>query len=186
MRHANILVREQSVLLVADVQERLAAVMSERDRLVRSARKAILAARLLSVPIVVTEQYPKGLGPTVAELRELIPDDAPMVHKLSFSCCSEQDFLDTLAGQAPRRSVLVVGMEAHICVYQTVLDLVAREYSVHVAADGICSRRRRDESIAIESMRASGVVVTTVESAIFQWAGRAGSPEFKEVLKIVK
>lgn len=186
MRHPSILVRRDAILLLVDTQERLAAVMAERERVVGQARKMILAAQTMGVPVIVAEQYPQGLGPTVPELRAALDAKATCFAKTAFSCCSDEQLARALAAQPDRHSVLLVGMEAHVCVYQTALDLLTRGYTVHVAVDAITSRRPDDKDMAVQSMRRCGVVVTTVESAIFQLLERCDIPEFREVLKLVK
>jgi len=186
MRHPRILSRQNTILLVVDIQEKLAAVMDERERVVQQSLRMIRAAHVLDVPVLVTEQYSKGLGPTVPELREALEGGPQAVEKLTFSCCGEEGVLNALGALPERDTVLLVGMEAHVCVYQTALDLMAHEYAVHLAADAVCSRRPRDEQIALDGLRGLGVTVTTVESAIFQLLEQAGTAEFKEILKLVK
>jgi len=171
--------RDDAVLLVIDIQERLAVAMAERERVVANTGHLIAAARLLGVPVVLTEQYPKGLGPTVPELRAAL-DPAPAIEKLTFDCCGEPSFAPAL-DQTGRSTVIVCGMETHICVLQTVLGLLATGMNVHVAADAVCSRNPENTRIALELQRDAGAVITCTETVLFQLLGRAGTPEFKAI-----
>jgi nicotinamidase-related amidase len=171
--------RESAVLLVVDIQERLAAVMAERERVVANAGHLIAAARLLGVPVVHTEQYPKGLGPTVPELRAAL-EPAAAVEKMTFDCCGEPAFGPVLA-RTGRSTVIVCGMETHICVLQTVLGLLAGGMTVHVAADAVCSRNPENARVALELMRDAGAVVTCTATVMFQLLVRAGTAEFKAI-----
>ena len=176
--------RDDAVLLVVDIQERLAVAMAERERVVANAGHLIAAAKLLGVPVVVTEQYPKGLGPTVPELRAAL-DPAVPIEKITFDCCGEPSFAPALEA-AGRSTVIVCGMEAHICVLQTVLGLLARGLVVHVAADAVCSRDPENWRTAPEFMRGAGAVITCTETVLFQLLVRAGTPEFKAIQQLVK
>lgn len=176
--------REDAAVLVVDIQERLAVVMDEREKVVANAGHLIAAAKLLGVPVVHTEQYPKGLGPTVPELRAALAPAAP-VEKLTFDCCGEPSFAPAL-GQTGRTTVIVCGMEAHICVLQTVLGLLAQGLAVHVAADAVCSRKPENARVALELMRDAGAVVTCTETVMFQLLVRAGTPEFKEIQRRIR
>ena len=171
--------RDDAVLLVIDIQERLAAAMGERERVVANAGHLIAAAKLLGVPVVATEQYPKGLGPTVPDLLAALAP-APAIVKMTFDCCGEPTFAPALE-QTGRSTVIVCGMEAHVCVLQTVLGLLGNGLNVHVAADAVCSRNPENARIALELQRDAGAVITCTETVLFQLLGRAGSPEFKEI-----
>jgi nicotinamidase-related amidase len=171
--------RDHTVLLVVDIQERLAAAMADREKVVANAGHLIAAAKLLGVPIVHTEQYPRGLGPTVPELRAALEPAAP-IEKLTFDCCGEATFAPAL-GATRRSTVVVCGMETHICVLQTVLGLLAGGMTVHVAADAVCSRSPENARTALELMRDAGAVVTCTETVMFQLLVRAGTPEFKAI-----
>ncbi len=171
------------VLLVVDYQERLLPAIHEAAACVEAGRRMIEAARVLQVPILVTEQYPRGLGPTSAIIREALAG-APVIEKSRFSGCVEE----TIAAlrRLARPFVLVVGTEAHVCVQQTVLELLKLGYTPVVCADAIGSRRPLDRDIAIARMRQAGAIITTTESAIFELLGQAGTEAFKAVLAIVK
>jgi len=171
--------RDDAVLLVIDIQERLAVVMAEREKVVANAAHLIAAAKLLGVPIVHTEQYPRGLGPTVPELRAALEPAQP-VEKITFDCCGEPSFAPALEATG-RSTVIVCGMETHICVLQTVLGLLARGMGVHVAADAVCSRNPENARVALELQRDAGAVVTCTETVMFQLLRCAGTPEFKAI-----
>jgi nicotinamidase-related amidase len=185
VRNPDILTRDDTVLLIVDFQERLAVTMPERENVLKSIMKMAAAASILRVPILVTEQYPQGLGLTVAPLRASLGQDYRPFEKMTFSCCGCEPFMAALEA-LKRRSVVLVGIEAHVCILQTALDLAHRKYKVHVAADACCSRSEMDWNMGLLRMEHCGIFMTTVESAIFQMLERAGTPEFKEILKLVK
>lgn len=185
-RHPALLCRERALLLIVDIQERLAAVMPRRDETVAAAVLLARASRALGVPILLSEQYRKGLGPTVPEVGDALAGAAEPIEKQEFSCVLAPPIREAISARPERDQILVVGMEAHVCVYQTVLDLLHIGRQVHVAADAVCSRFDRDAEAALRSMAAAGAAVTTAESAVFQLLVRAGTPEFKAVLPLVK
>jgi nicotinamidase-related amidase len=174
--------RGRTALLVIDVQERLLPVIDDHEELEVRIRTAVEGAAALGVPVVATEQYPKGLGPTVPSLAEHL---ASPVEKLSFSCCGVEGVDRALAAAGPQ-TVLVAGIETHVCVLQTVLDLLERGLNPVLLADCTASRHRRDHEIALERLRGEGATITTVESALFELVGVAGSDEFKQISRLVK
>jgi nicotinamidase-related amidase len=176
---------ETAVLGVIDIQERLAAAMTERERVIEGARRLVVSARRLSVPIVVTEQYSRGIGPTEPALVDALADLYRPIEKLHFSCRREPAFAGRL-DELDRRQVLLCGMEAHVCLLATSLDLIDSGFQVHVAADAVCSRNAEHKRLALEQMRQTGVVVTCVEAAVYQMLGRAGTPEFKDLLPLFR
>ncbi len=176
--------RDQSVLLVVDIQERLLPVIDGQEGVLAAAGRMVRAAEILGIPIICTEQYPRGLGPTVDPLRSLIGAERTR-EKVAFSCCGAEGLLAELGGLG-RPQVIVAGIEAHVCVQQTVLDLLAAGYRVYVAADAASSRSPLDRDVAFERMRQAGAVVTTTESVMFEWLEVAGTAEFKQVSRIVK
>lgn len=175
--------RAAGALLVIDMQERLGAAMApERlERVLNRTRAAIEGAKALGLPIIVTEQYPKGLGPTIAAVKELIPDFKP-VEKLEFSALVPA----VLQQLAPRPSVLVTGMETHVCVFQTVRALKDAGLTPFLAADAVLSRTAIDYETGIALCRDAGAKLTTVEAALFDALGKAGGPEFKAISAAVK
>jgi len=188
MTSSLLLSRDTAALCVIDIQERLAAAMAEREAVIAGARQMILAARPLGLPIVVTEQYPSGIGPTEPEIVNALGDHYQPLEKLHFSCCNEPAFAARLGElkEAGRMQVILCGMEAHVCLLQTGLDLLDAGFQVHVLADVVCSRNAEHKRLSLEQMRQAGAVVTCVESAAYQMLGRAGTPEFKELLPLFK
>lgn len=180
--------RDRSVLLVVDAQERLAAVMPRRDEVAATSSRLVRTAGVLGIPVVVTRQYPKGLGDTVPEVVSALDEleaPPPVVDKTTF-CCSDEPGFATALDEIGREQVVLVGMETHICVTQTALALKEAGRPVFVVADGVCSRDDQDHEVALARLRAAGVVVATSESVMYEALGRAGTPEFKAVLEIVK
>ncbi|MHB9003679.1 MAG: isochorismatase family protein [Coriobacteriia bacterium] len=183
--------RRQAVLVIIDMQERLAAAMSEREAVIRAASRLARTFGLVGAPIVLTRQYPKGLGETVSEIEQvmlgLARDGVRVsgVDKMAFCAACEHDFSDALSGTG-RRQVVLAGMETHICITQTALALLAQGYQVQVVADACCSRDANHHAVALDRLRAAGVVVTTSESVMYEIVGNAGTEEFKSLLEIVK
>ena len=175
--------RKNASLLVVDIQERLVPVMWNFAPVEKYAKAAVLAARELGLPVICTEQYPKGLGPTIASVRECLPE-AP-VAKMHFSCGADPATRQALAATG-RTQVLVVGMETHVCVFQTCRDLVEQGHQVFVCADAVTSRFEEHRRVALELMRDIGVVVTSAETSIFDLLHEAGTAEFKRVSPLVK
>ena len=177
--------REQAILVVIDVQERLVPAMPKKvyRKLRKSIEMLIKAAGELGVPVVATEQYPRGLGHTVAELESACKET--VIEKVSFGCCGEPAFLDVLKKHG-RSQVILSGMEAHVCVYQTVIGLLESGYLVHLVSDAICSRHKNDYLAGVDNARAAGAVITTTEMALFQLLKEAGTPEFKVVSGLIK
>lgn len=184
MTPASVLDRASMVLVLVDMQDRLADVMPHRNAVVATAVLLATAARTLGVPLIVTRQYPRGLGDTVPELAAVLEAVEP-VDKVTFSCAADAGFSQRLA-EIGRSQVVIAGMETHICITQTALALAEEGRTVHVVADATCSRRDTDHAVALDRLRAAGVVVTTAESVIYEALGAAGTDEFKAVLEAVK
>jgi nicotinamidase-related amidase len=177
--------RARSVVLVVDVQERLVPAIEPAAlaRVLKYAKALVGTARELGMPVLATEQYPKGLGPTVREIAEILP--APPLSKVHFSCGADPAFASALEASG-RRQVIVCGMETHVCVFQTVRDLAAAGYEVHVCADAVGSRTEEHRRIGLDLAREAGALVTTAETAIFDLLHRAGTDEFRRVAPLVK
>lgn len=175
----------RALVLVIDVQERLCPAMPADGlaRLVKYTRALIGGARELGLPVLYTEQYPKGLGPTLPALRELLP--SPPIEKMAFSCRGEPAFNRALESSM-RRQVIVAGMEAHVCVFQTARDLVAAGFEVHVCADAVISRTEEHRQVGLSLCREAGALVTTAETALFDLLQQCGTPQFKKVSALVK
>jgi len=185
MAHPRVLERDQSVLVVIDVQEAYRGVTLEHDRMVRGVRRLIDAAQIVGVPILATEQYPKGLGRLIPEVAEGFPAHAPVVEKLSMSCCGQAEFVTHLEGLR-RRQVVVCGIEAHACVNQTVHDLLDLDYQVHLPVDALSARFEHDYRIGCEKMIGSGAIPSSVEMVCLEWIRTAAAPEFKAIRKLIK
>jgi nicotinamidase-related amidase len=174
--------RDDTALLVVDVQEKLLPHISGQRRVLWNVRRLMDGAAILEMPILATEQYPRGLGPTVPELAK---DLGEIPAKLHFSCGACAELFEVL----PKRGVhklLVTGIEAHVCVQQTVLDLITHGFQVYVAADAVGSRSPYDCETALRRMDSSGATLTTTEAALFEWCEVAGSPEFKQLSALVR
>ncbi|MGQ9648636.1 MAG: hydrolase [Phycisphaerae bacterium] len=174
---------DNALLLVVDVQERLLPAIHDNAAVVEACRRMIEAAKVLEVPMVVTEQYPEGIGRTCQVLLQCL-GDAPLYTKTRFSACVEP-VVDKLASFA-RPNVVIIGIEAHVCVMQTTLDLLRLGYTPYLCADAVGSRRPYDRDTAIERLRHAGAIVTTTESVTFELMGQAGTDVFRRILKIVK
>jgi nicotinamidase-related amidase len=181
----SLLSREASVLLLIDLQEKLLPAISGWADLVPRAALILEAAKVLGIPVVVTEQYPQGLGPTVEAIRRELPPGTVPLAKTTFSCVSEPGIAATLAA-TKRSQVVIAGIETHVCVAQTALELAAGGWAVSVAADATGSRRAGDRDAALERMRRAGIVITTAEAVTFEWLRRAGTPEFKAIQRRLK
>ena len=176
--------KEEALFLLIDIQERLYPVMHNREELLQKSRILLQGMDVLGVPGIVTEQYPRGLGSTLEELKELLPA-GDTIEKLSFSCCGEPSFFLELE-RSGRKRILVFGIEAHVCVLQTVTDLTEAGFTPVVVSDCISSRKEEDKLIALDRMKAEGALLTTVESILFELAGVAGTEEFKAISRLVK
>jgi nicotinamidase-related amidase len=197
---------ERSVLLLVDIQERFRASIPALDRVI--ARAAILAkaAARLGVPVLASEQYPKALGSTVGELLPLLPDPAAVFPKLCFSASGCEPLLSRLKGlsglspapggfgfgarhdapAAARRQIVICGVEAHVCVLQTALELQSEGFAAHVVEDAVASRAESDRASALDRMARHGVERVTSEMVVFEWLRAAGTPEFKELQALIK
>lgn len=174
---------QNSALVVIDVQEKLMNVMPQRAELIGAMQRLISAARILQIPIIVTAQYIKGVGPVCAEIAEAAQGAAP-IEKLTFSCCGSEEFMRAVKDWG-RQRIILCGIETHVCVQQTAIDLM-KDYFVYVCADAIGSRHEIDYPVAIERLRDCGAVITTVESAVFELLRQAGTDQFKQILPLFK
>ena len=180
--------RDKSQLLIVDVQDKLLGAISGKDRVVERCVRLVRAARLLGLPITVSEQYPQGLGPTVDPIREAYGNAGFIVDKVEFSCLrsgSLRDRLHELRRQG-RSQVVIGGIEAHVCVLQTAIDLEAQGFEAFVVADAIGSRSKTSRKLAIERLERAGADVVDSEMVMFEWLERAGTPEFKELQALIK
>jgi nicotinamidase-related amidase len=182
VRNPDLLSATNSRLLIVDVQDKLLPPIANGPRLVHNCRRLIDGAKIVSVPVYGTEQYPQGLGPTTAELATRM---GPRVEKVIFSCAAVLGWGQAADVTDEREQVVVAGMETHVCVMQTVLDLIAGGFRVYVPVDAVGSRGELDAKVALERMAASGATLTTVESVLFEWCEKAGTPEFKQIQNLI-
>ena len=181
--HPSLLAQNNSVLLIIDVQERLVKAMANREEVEESIALLQQGMEILGLPSLLTEQYPRGLGATVASIAAN-KHDSEVVEKTSFSCCGETSFWPALE-KLGRKQVIVTGMETHVCVLQTVLDLIQAGYQVHVPIKATCSRDDANRDNALRRMEQAGAIITNVESILFELLRAAGSPEFKSISKLI-
>jgi len=175
---------ENTTLLIIDIQGNLAHLMHGKELLFKNVQKLIKGIQILEIPILWVEQNPQGLGPTIPEIADILSNIQP-ISKMSFSSCRNDGFLQSL-NALNRKQVLVAGIEAHVCVYQTAADIVDIGYEVQVVTDAVSSRSVENKEIGLQRMRDSGVSLTSVETALFELLKVAEGEQFKEILKIVK
>jgi nicotinamidase-related amidase len=184
VRHSTILRREETALLIIDIQEKIFRVMLNSEMIILNTIKLIEGFRILGSEIFVTEQYPKGLGETEIRVKESLQGIQP-IQKMSFSCLGAGELFSTLK-EKNIKQVALTGIESHVCVQQTALDLIANGFQVSLAADACSSRKEMDYKTALSRMRHAGVIVTTTESILFELLNVCGTEEFKLISKIVK
>ena len=176
---------QDCALAVIDIQEKLLPPIFEKERLVRNAALLVRLADILSLPVIVSTQYEKGLGPTIAEISALLPEMKP-VDKLEFGCFGNSDYCSAIGNLADRNTLLLCGMESHICVTQTALGALNQGLNVHVAADAVSSRTELNWKVGLNRMQAAGAVISSTEMMIYELLGKSGTPAFKEMLKHLK
>ncbi len=175
---------EKSVLLVIDVQGQLAELMFEKDQFIHSLVRMIKAADILQIPILWTEQAPQKIGPTIPLIAHALPGHHP-IEKTSFSCCINPAFMKNLS-RINRQQILITGIETHVCVYQTVSDLIERKFQVQVVQDAVSSRTLENKEIGLERIRARGGELTSSETVICELLRTADHPKFKKILSLIK
>ncbi len=185
MSHISKLSREHAALVVIDMQEAFRPVIPDFGEVSARIAKAVQGARLMEVPVIVTEQYPKGLRHTAEEIIPHLPNQSKVIEKMCFSSCGADDFQSEFISRNIKQA-LVCGIEAHICVTQTVLDLLARDVEVHLLIDCITSRKRENKEIALARLTQSGAVPSNLEMALFELMRTAESPQFKAVQSLIK
>ncbi len=179
-----LLSRDGSVLVAVDYQEKLMPHIYGKEAVLKKAELLLFAAQTLEIPVVATEQYPKGLGGTVPEVKAAIPSFAP-VEKNCFSCAGEPEFSRRLAALG-RKQIVLMGVEVHVCVAQTALELASQGNSVYVVVDASGSRHPTDAHVALRRLESAGVGLVTAEGVVFEWLRRAGTDEFKAISRMVK
>ena len=183
-RHPALANADDSVVVLIDPQEKLVKMIHNREEVVETICRLLRFAAIFDMPVVLTEHYPQGLGYSVEEVREVLSEYRPVIKRV-FSCFGVPEFAEALASTG-RKRLLVLGIETHICVCQTVHDALQRGYRVQVVADGTGTRKREDHELALERMRGEGAVITTSEALMYEVTCRADGDEFKEVLSLVK
>lgn len=178
------ILQEQAIGLVIDIQDRLLPHIWQHDQLLQNSRRLIKGLAVLDVPILVTQQYTKGLGPTVPDMAKVLGKFEP-IEKLAFACCDVPEFMLQLA-ESKRQRVIIAGIESHVCVLQTVIDLLNNAYTPVVVVDCVSSRHESDKYWAIQRMQQEGALITTSESILFELCRYAGSETFKAISKLVK
>ena len=176
--------KEETVLVVIDVQEKLFVHMAEKEKLADNLAKLIQFAYIMKIPIILTEQYPKGLGQAILQVKQLIPNIQP-IEKVEFSCFGSQNFKEALT-KTQAKTLILTGIETHICVTQTAIDGLENGFRIYVVEDATSSRSLEDKATAIHRIRQNGVTVVSTEMLIYELLKKAGTPEFKETLKLVK
>jgi nicotinamidase-related amidase len=175
---------KNTILVIIDVQGKLAQIMHDREDLIKNLQILISGAKLLEIPIIWMEQLPDKLGPTIPEIQELLPDMEPIVKDV-FSCGKNEEFNGRLQ-ELHVHDIILAGIESHVCVYQTAMDLLDQDYAVHVAADAVSSRTDSNKQLGLERMLLEGVVQTSVEMVLFELQGVATGDRFRELAKLVK
>ena len=183
MSHPTRLLAAESSLVVVDVQEKLIPKIPNGARVVENIRFLLEVAELLDVQRIVTEQYPKGLGPTVAPLAEKFPEPRP--EKLGFSCCTIESFVPELF-RTQKKRVILTGIESHVCILNTALDLLAENFWVYLPVDAVGSRGPIDHEMAVRRLEGAGVIATTTETIAFEWLGGSSHPKFKDVSSLIQ
>ncbi|NWF91085.1 MAG: hydrolase [Ignavibacteriaceae bacterium] len=184
LRHPSILIKEKTALIVIDIQEKILCVMHNPETLIQNTVKLIEGFKILEAPIFSTEQYPKGLGETESRIKNALANTKP-TQKMTFSCLGAEDLFAILEYKKIKQVVLA-GIESHVCVQQTALDLLANGFQVNLAADACSSRHEIDYNIALDRMRTAGVIITTTEAILFEMLNICGTDVFKKISKIVK
>ena len=185
--HPNLLDIDNSLLLIVDIQDRLTSVMPEgnaEDMLENSVR-LIDAANLLNVPVIVTEQYPKGLGATVESIRVKLNESTPHFEKTGFSCLAADNFQDALEKTA-RKQIIIVGQETHVCILQTTLELMQQGYQVHIVEDAVCSRKAENKFYALQRLQAQGATISNFESVLFEWLKNSQHKHFSTITALLR
>ena len=175
---------DNSVLLVIDVQEKLFRAIHQKEQLLDNLQRLIKGIKVLEIPILLTEQYPQGLGTTIPEIAQLLPDSKPLP-KVNFSCCGDAAFLQAFK-KLNRKQVLIAGIESHVCVYQTAADLLTAGYEVYVVRDGVSSRTEQNIDIGLKMMAQLGAKITSTEAALFELLKVAKGDKFKAISQIVR
>lgn len=175
---------DEVVFILVDMQEKLMKVMSYREKVYRNNGILMALANQYKIPVIACEQYPKGMGPTVPEIQEALPEYCYKIEKIDFSAFTNE--LKEILNSIKRKTIIITGSETHICVFQTTRDLLAAGYNVHVVRDAVCSRFKENYQNGLQLMQEMGAVITNTETIAFDLLKCAGTPEFKAISKLVK
>ena len=176
--------KENTALAIIDVQEKLMSVMARKERVINNMIKLIHLSKLYQLPVILTEQYPKWLGHTLPELHDVLPSYEP-IDKLHFNCCDVDLFNRRLESYGVR-NIILTGVESHICVFQTCLSLLERDYRVHVPQDAVDARTNENWKIGLDLMKQAGAYISSTETILYLILKKAGTKEFKEMLRLVR
>lgn len=178
---------QHSQLLIIDIQDRLASAMPADvlEKVIQNNNILLNAAKELNIPVIHSEQYPKGLGNTVTEISEQLPESSVSIEKTCFSCSEAEGFHDELA-KHKRQQIIITGIESHVCVLQSAIQLQRHGYAVYIVEDAVCSRKKANHKNAIKRLRQSGIIISNVESVLFEWLRDATHPKFKMLSKLIK
>lgn len=177
---------EDAVFILIDVQEKLLPPIVNQEHFLNNLKQLLRILPEFNIPLVVTEQYPRGLGTTIPELKELLPPNTPIIPKTTFSCWADDKFKSQLESLSNRKTLIITGMETHICVFQTTLDSLAQGYKVHVVSDAVSSRADFTSEIGLKRMSQAGATITTTEMLVYELLKRSDRPIFKKVLPFLK
>lgn len=170
--------------VIIDIQERLYPFIHEHEKLTQQTTKLIQGLNVLEIPLIVTQQYTKGIGETISPIKDAI-GEFEHIEKMTFSCCGEETFMDALT-KLNKKNVILTGIETHVCVLQTAIDLIEHGFTPILIEDCVSSRSANDKRIAVERMRVEGAIISTMESILFELTEVSGTPRFKSIVKIVK
>ena len=179
-----LLKKSNTGFLIVDVQEKLMEVMEQKERVIENINRILLLSKLFELPVILTEQYPKWLGLTLPEIKESLPAYEP-ISKLHFNCCDVAAFNEKLDSE-DLKNIILAGVETHICIFQTCVSLLEKGYQVHIPQDAVGSRTDENWRVGLELSREAGAIITSVESVIYQILRKAGTKEFKKMLKVIK
>ncbi len=177
--------RKNAILVLVDIQERLLPQIHDSAQLLKNALIMAESCKILNIPALATEQYPEGIGPTVAALKPALAAQHAPIGKRTFSCCRERQFMQALK-ESGRKQVIVAGIETHVCVFQTTADLIREGYAVEIISDAVGSRAAANKTIGLARMKAGGADIGSVESCLFELLETSACPEFKQVLRLIK
>lgn len=184
LKMSNMLDKDTSLLLIIDVQDRLISAL-DKDVVVNKTAILAKAAKILNIPVIATEQYPKGLGTTVFSVKNNLAENTPIIEKTAFSAVKADGFLEILKS-FEKKQIVICGIETHVCVHQTAADLIKEGFDVYVAKDACASRTKYEFKAGIERMQANGAKISCVEIILFEWLRNAKDPNFKEVQALIK